>query len=105
MSEPVSAVAAVVAELPEAGRWVTLVPVEVFGGVDNCEACGHEVPFSYGLSDAVQAWSDCNRARGHIFRVDDMEPNYRLPGETVRVWVAERDLPALVDKVWGEEAS
>jgi hypothetical protein len=94
---------------PEAGRWVTLVPVEVFGG--DC-ACHEEREgtqgqtdchgFVYGLSDAVQAWSDCNRARGHVFRVDDVDPQYRLPGETVRVWVADKDLPLLLEKVWGE---
>ena len=59
-----------------------LVPVEVFGAEDG-----------YGLSDAVSAWSDCNRAIGHIYRVDDRDPQYRKPGETVEIFVRQADLP------------
>lgn len=73
---------------------VELVPVEVFGG-----DCGHvtdgvlcEAPFSYGLSDAVPAWSDCNRARGRIYRVEDV-PGPRESGDSLTVWAAQADLP------------
>jgi len=59
-----------------------LVPVEVFGAEDG-----------YGLNDAVSAWSDCNRARGHIYRVDNIDPQYREPGETVEIFVRQTDLP------------
>lgn len=98
-------------EMPAAGRWLVLVPVEVFGGDCACHEAVASYPstgpsdcpgWGYGLSDAVEAWSDCNRAIGHIFRVDDSDPRYRKPGETVRVWVAEEDLPALTQRVWGE---
>ena len=37
-----------------------LVPVEVFGTEDG-----------YGLMDSIEPWSDCNRADGHIYRIDD----------------------------------
>ena len=63
-----------------------LVPVEVFGAEDG-----------YGLMDAVSAWSDCNRARGHIYRVDDIE---HREGETVEIFVRESDLPFFA-RVWG----
>jgi hypothetical protein len=53
---------------------VVLVPVEVFGAdEEDCPACPETVTFGYGLMDAVSAWSDCNRAIGHIYRVEDME--------------------------------
>jgi len=52
---------------------VRLVPVEVFGAdEEDCPSCGAMIKFGYGLSDAVSAWSDCNRAVGHIFRKEDM---------------------------------
>jgi hypothetical protein len=59
---------------------IRLIPVEVFGAEDG-----------YGLSDAVSAWSDCNRARGRIYRVDDIPG--RDEGDTVTVYVAASDLP------------
>jgi len=53
---------------------ITLVPVEVFGAdEEDCRGCGGTIKFGYGLMDAVSAWSDCNRAVGHIFRKDDVE--------------------------------
>jgi hypothetical protein len=53
---------------------VTLVPVQVFGAdEENCPGCGEIVRCGYGLMDAVSAWSDCNRAIGHIYRREDME--------------------------------
>lgn len=52
---------------------LTLVPVEVFGGEPDDDTWG------YGLMDAVPAWSDCNRADGRIYRVDDTDPQYRKP--------------------------
>lgn len=51
---------------------VRLVPVEVFGAdEEECRSCGELVRFGYGLMDAVSAWSDCNRAIGKIYRLDD----------------------------------
>lgn len=70
---------------------LTLVPVEVFGAEDG-----------YGLSDAVSWWTDCNRAAGKIYRVEDLEGK-RNPGETVEIWVNEKDLP-FFEKKWGAEA-
>jgi len=78
-----------------------LVPVEVFGlmGEDHN---GEETPVGWGLCDAVQSWSDCNRADGKIYRVDeeDSEP-YRIPGETVEIWVRDADV-VFFEKIWGE---
>lgn len=67
---------------------VRLVPVEVFG-TDG-----------YGLMDAVEAWSDCNRAIGRIYRVDDMP--IRQDGETIEVLVRRADLPWF-EKRWGDD--
>jgi hypothetical protein len=67
---------------------ITLVPVEVFGADDG-----------YGLMDAVEAWSDCNRATGRIYRVEDVDVP-RRPGEVVTVWVDVGDLPYF-EKRWG----
>lgn len=66
-----------------------LVPVEVFGADDG-----------YGLCDAVSAWSDCNRARGKIYRIDDISP--RRPGETVSIFIKPTDL-GFFEKKWGDE--
>ena len=61
---------------------IRLVPVEVFGADDG-----------YGLSDAVSAWSDCNRAYGKIYRVDESDSlPYRQEGDTVEVLVKKSDL-------------
>ncbi len=73
-----------------------LVPVEVFGGVDcgkRCTHCDEIHEWGYGLMDATSAWSDCNRAIGHIYRVDDMDPSVNPDRETVDVWVDPKDLP------------
>ncbi len=91
---------------------VTLVPVEVFGGDCDCheeadhaaEAAGtaHSCQgWRYGLMDADTVGSDCNRADGRIYRVDDTGGGQ--PGETVTVWVPRAALPWF-DKVWGERA-
>lgn len=62
-----------------------LIPVQVFGG-------GLDEPrWGYGLSDAIEPWSDCNRAAGHIFRLRDQEWDER----GIPIMVAEKDLPAL----------
>jgi len=82
-----------------AGRWLELVPVEVFGLV--CEEHELPQPVGWGLCDAVQAWSDCNRADGRIYRVDDLDTAHRLPGETARIWVADADLP-FFERQWGD---
>lgn len=88
---------------PEArpGRWLQLVAVEVFGLLCDDDAHEHPKAVGWGLSDAVEAWSDCNRADGHIYRVDD-DWSTRKPGETARVWVADADLP-FFEKRWGSE--
>ena len=79
-----------VGDSPE--RWVRihLTPVEVFGAEDG-----------YGLCDATSAWSDCNRARGHITHVDDL-PGTKDPERVrIEVLVAESDLAALVERSYG----
>lgn len=52
-----------------------LVPVEVFGqGCLRCAKCQSGEPHPervYGLSDAVCAWSDCNRADEFLLRPSD----------------------------------
>lgn len=75
---------------------LNLVPVEVFGADDG-----------YGLSDGASPWSDCNRAEGRIYRLDDLDPSYRIPGESVQIWVKSEDC-AFFEKRWGlpeEEAT
>lgn len=84
----------------EAGRWVRLVPVEVFGALCDHPAHGGEpVPVPLGLSDAVAAWSDCNRAWGSIFRLSDIPD--RQEG-TVRIWVPEAEYSKLTTKWSGQ---
>lgn len=86
-----------------------LVPVEVFGTGDCCEHGLHGEAADvqecqatgYGLSDAVSAWSDCNRAGGKIYRVDDTDAKYRQAGETVRIYVRAEDV-AWFEKRWGD---
>lgn len=73
-----------------------LVPVEVFGGEE-----GGEEPFTYGLNDAVQSWSDCNRAIGQIYRVDESN-SFRIEGESVTVYVERKNLDWF-KKRWGED--
>lgn len=71
-----------------------LVPVEVFTGMCEHEGCENPDHLGYGLSDAVSAWSDCNRAEGRIYRVDeDDAAAYRDPGDTVTIWVDPADRP------------
>ncbi len=68
---------------------VVLVPVEVFG-TDG-----------YGLSDAVSAWSDCNRAIGHIYRRDDAYSiPHRNPEDVIVVYVPPEELSKF-DKEFG----
>lgn len=82
---------------------VKLVPVEVFGTDDACGNCGAEHEWGYGLMDAVQAWSDCNRAIGRIYRRDeDSSEPYRQPGDTITVYVPQSEL-AKFDKKYGHE--
>lgn len=87
---------------------VRLVPVEVFGGDCRCHedrelaAGGTDCHgFAYGLSDAVSAWSDCNRARGRIYRRDDDETP-RNDGDTITVWVAVDEM-AKFEERFGDE--
>lgn len=58
-----------------------LVPVVVFGAEDG-----------YGLSDAVPAWSDCNRAIGKIYRVEDIPDRGYKDQFTVEIEVDEKDM-------------
>jgi hypothetical protein len=84
---------------------IRLVPVEIFGAdQEDCRGCGEVIRFGYGLCDAVQAWSDCNRAIGHIFRKDDdYTEGYRTPGETITVYVPQSQM-ALFERRYGDEA-
>lgn len=86
---------------------ITLVPVEVFGGHCECHEKHAEdtdcAGWGYGLSDAVSSWSDCNRADGRIYRVDDTDPKCRTAGETIVVYVPRGIVPWF-EKHWGEGA-
>jgi len=74
---------------------ITLVPVEVFGAdEEDCPGCGGTIAFGYGLMDAVSAWSDCNRAIGHIYRVEDMEGrNAEGAADCITIYVPQSELP------------
>ena len=84
---------------------IRLVPVEVFGAdEEDCHDCGGTIKFGYGLMDAVQAWSDCNRAIGHIFRKDDdYTEGFREPGDTITVYVPQSEM-AKFERRYGDEA-
>lgn len=74
-------------------REIRLVPVQVFAAGLCGEDCAHcKTHEGYGLMDAVESWSDCNRAIGKIYRVDEDYSN-RLPGESVTVTVKSDDMP------------
>lgn len=78
---------------------VQLVPVEIFGvSPEPCEHCGEETGGGYGLMDAVEAWSDCNRAAGHIFRKDDIPTRH---GETITIYVPQSEMPKF-EKTYGD---
>lgn len=85
---------------------VRLVPVEVFGAdEEQCESCGETVKCGYGLMDAVPAWSDCNRAIGRIYRVDeDYTEPYRELGDTITVYVPESEM-AKFEKRFGDDSN
>ncbi len=63
---------------------VWLTPVYVFGAEGG-----------YGLGDATGAQSDCNRARGHIFRVDDLTST--ADRVRIRVLVDDAGLASLAE--------
>lgn len=73
---------------------ISLVPVEVFGAdQEDCPDCPATIDFGYGLMDAVPGWSDCNRAIGHIYRVDEeSSASYRQPGDTITVFVPASEM-------------
>lgn len=80
---------------------VRLVPVQVFGA--GCDDPEHEDQRGYGLMDAVSAWSDCNRAVGHIFRFDEEQmASFREPGETLTVRVNRAEYEAFAQRLWGD---
>lgn len=68
-----------------------LVPVGVFGTKDG-----------KGLMDLVSAWSDCNRAVGHIYRVDDINERNNRDNTTIEIEVNEKDI-WFFKKNWEEE--
>ena len=82
---------------------VRLVPVEVFGAdEEDCPGCPERIEFGYGLMDAVQAWSDCNRAIGRIYRVDEeSSERFREPGDTITVYVPQSEM-AKFEKRFGD---
>lgn len=87
-----------------------LVPVQIFNagrcpdhGSDTegnnptrCSECRENVE-GYGIMDAVSPWSDCNRAIGHIYRIDDAD--YRYSGENIEIFVNKNDL-SFFEKEW-----
>lgn len=78
---------------------IGLVRVEVFGGPDECPKCDARVPWGYGLCDVETfGMSDCNRASGHIFRVDDLGRDPYNGEDPAIIWVKVRtsDLPKLI---------
>ena len=83
---------------------IWLVPVEVFGGCDH-PGCEDDRCWSFGLADAVSAWSDCNRAEGRIYRVEDLGDGdgakYREPGEVLALDVTPAQL-AWFQRRWGD---
>jgi hypothetical protein len=84
---------------------ITLVPVEHFGAdEEDCPNCPTRIETGYGLMDAVSAWSDCNRAIGRIYRVDeDSSASFRQPGDTITVYVPQSQM-ALLEKRYGDSA-
>jgi hypothetical protein len=81
-----------------------LTPVVVFGagvcpdcqGPTRCAGCGKEVE-GYGLMDATSAWSDCNRADGHLFRVDDITSTNNPERVRIAIYVPADQMSALED--------
>lgn len=69
-----------------------LVPIQVFGEGED---------WGYGLCDAVSPWSDCNRALGRIYRVDDDWMN-REEGETIDIFIDPKDA-GFFSMLFGEE--
>jgi hypothetical protein len=86
---------------PEKLVKLRLVPVEVFTGLCDHDDCKNPDHLGYGIADAVEAWSDCNRASGRIYRVDDVDGRYRHEGDTVTIWVNQSDV-AWFDRNFGE---
>ncbi len=62
-------------DLAEMVRSGLLLPVQVFGGPETCQKCGHDVPWTYGLCDRFTehspGGSDCNRAEPFLLRPSD----------------------------------
>lgn len=77
---------------------VTLIPVEFFG---ECETCDEE--FHYGIADAVGGLSDCNSARGQIYRREHLGLDHRYPpDDVITAWVPQSEMWKF-DKKHGEE--
>lgn len=83
---------------------VWLVPIEVFSaGFDPLDPDD----FSYGLCDAVGAGSDCNRAVGHMYRIETdprWAEEFLKPGECLEIEVdPERFWPFHATRFEGDE--
>lgn len=88
--------------LPDGKVRVRLVAVEIFGAAcDHVDHHGNDQPFGYGLMDAVEAWSDCNRAVGRIFRVDENWMT-RAAADCIEIVIDEAELPKLLHD-WNED--
>lgn len=70
-----------------------LVPVQVFTG--QCE-CGRDG--GYGISDAISAWSDCNRAVGHIYRFEDIPNRHCASNDRLTVMVEPQSFHAFLSR-------
>lgn len=67
---------------------VTLVPVEIHAECNTCET-----ETSIGLSDAASPYSDCNRAVGHIYRLDESQRGiYRDSEDVITIYVPQGEL-------------
>jgi len=93
-------------DLPPILMPVRLVPVEVFGENDCCEhgVAADCASSGYGLMDAVPEWSDCNRARGHIYRFDDLD-RHAAPGDTLTVWVDRAEYEAFAARNFDSDST
>jgi len=79
-------------DLPDGYVRARLVPIEIFGEeCDHPDHKGKPQPFVYGLCDAVSPWSDCNRADGRMFRLDEPDGR-RDPDQVIEVIVKREDM-------------
>ena len=67
---------------------VRLIPVEFFCE-DQCDEC--EAALAYGICDATEGYSDCNRAYNKLLRYEDSPQNKRVTDDTILVWVSAEE--------------